>query len=209
MDLDPNQKEVLASSFRILFFWQNKRWIRIIIKSTMIILQLCLVWLAVTSSLPSQFPVIGIYTQSDQSDEPVGDIPLVKNLKVSNHTYIPASYVKYIQMSGAQVVPIFAYSSQAYFDDLLPKLNGVLFPGRKYKYLGGDVDINIKNKWTQTADYILKYGMSENKKGNVFPIWGTCLGMQLLAYLTSGYDLKAIAPVSGEVAIKNTIKVNP
>lgn len=32
-------------------------------------------------------------------------------------------------MSGAQVVPIFAYSNQSYFDNLLPKINGVLFPG--------------------------------------------------------------------------------
>lgn len=33
-------------------------------------------------------------------------------------------------MSGAQVVPIFAYSkSTEYFDKLLPKLNGVFFPG--------------------------------------------------------------------------------
>jgi GMP synthase-like glutamine amidotransferase len=64
-------------------------------------------------------------------------------------------------------------------------------------YQGGDVDINITNIWTQNADYILKYGIEQNKKGNVFPIWGTCLGMQLLAYLTSGYDSKAIGPVSG------------
>lgn len=93
------------------------------------ILCICLLWLA-TTSLPEQVPVIGIYTQSDQSDEPTGDVPRPKQLKGSNYTYIAASYVKYIQMSGAQVVPIFAYSEQAYFDDLLPKLNGVLFPGR-------------------------------------------------------------------------------
>jgi gamma-glutamyl hydrolase len=54
---------------------------------------------------------------------------------------------------------------------------------------------------------VLKYGISENKKGNVFPIWGTCLGMQLLAYLTSGYDAKAIAPVRGEVATRNTLSI--
>ena len=49
---------------------------------------------------------------------------------VSNYSYIAASYVKYIQMSGAQVVPIFAYSKKmTYFDNLLPKINGVLFPG--------------------------------------------------------------------------------
>lgn len=103
-------------------------------------------------------------------------------------------------MSGAHVVPIFAYSERSYFDDLLPKINGVLFPG-------GDVDIDINNKWTQNADYILKYAIKQNEKGNVFPIWGTCLGMQLLAYLTAGYDGKAIAPVRGEVAIRNTIAI--
>lgn len=31
--------------------------------------------------------------------------------------------------------------------------------------------------------------------------------MQLLAYLTAGYDSKAIQPVSGEVAIKNTLQI--
>lgn len=59
------------------------------------------------------------------------------------------------------------------------------------------MDIDITNTWTQNADYVFKYAMNENKKGNVFPIWGTCLGMQLIAYLTSGYDSKAIAPVRG------------
>jgi len=49
--------------------------------------------------------------------------------------------------------------------------------------------------------------MNENKKGNSFPVWGTCLGMQLMAYLTSGYDSKAIQPVQGEVAVKNTLKI--
>jgi hypothetical protein len=32
-------------------------------------------------------------------------------------------------MSGAQVIPIFGYSNLSYFDEILPKINGVLFPG--------------------------------------------------------------------------------
>lgn len=51
--------------------------------------------------------------------------------------------------------------------------------------------------------------MNENSNGNVFPVWGTCLGMQLLAYLTSGYDAKAIAPVRGQVATRNTLNIQP
>jgi gamma-glutamyl hydrolase len=158
--------------------------------------------MTVAFSLPKQRPIIGIFTQSTDSDEPtVEDLGLGPS-NSKNTSYVAASYVKFIQMSGAQVIPIFAYSDRSYLDDLLPKINGVLFPG-------GDAEINISNKWTQNADYILKYAMAENKKGNVFPIWGTCLGMQLLAYLTSGYDAKAIGPVRGEVAVKNTLVIQP
>ena len=72
-------------------------------------------------------------------------------------------------MSGAQVVPIFAFSNTTVLDNLLPKINGVLFTG-------GSQAIDINNKWTKSADYIVKYAINENKKGNVFPVWGTCLG---------------------------------
>lgn len=107
-------------------------------------------------------------------------------------------------MSGAQVVPIFSFTKNiSYFDSLLPKLNGVLFPG------GGEA-ININNLWTKNADYIVKYAMNENKKGNVFPIWSTCLGWELMAYLTSGYDSKILSSVRGEQAVINRISIkNP
>jgi gamma-glutamyl hydrolase len=102
------------------------------------------------SSLPNQTPVIGIFTQSSSSDEPKGfNLRSVEEV-ASNYSYIATSYVKYIQMSGAQVIPIFGFSNKSYFDEILPKINGVLFPG-------GDQDININNIWTQNANYILKY----------------------------------------------------
>jgi gamma-glutamyl hydrolase len=104
-------------------------------------------------------------------------------------------------MSGAQVLPIFAYTNdKTYFDKLFPKLNGVLFPG-------GSIHISIDNIWTQNADYILKYAINQNKKGNVFPVWGTCLGWELIAYLTSGYDRSILSPVRGEDSIINTVSI--
>lgn len=81
--------------------------------------------------LPNQRPIIGIFTQSDEDDEPRGVSA------ASFQTYIAASYVKFVEMSGAQVVPILAYGSQDSIASLLPKLNGVLFPG-------GGVEFNIK-----------------------------------------------------------------
>jgi gamma-glutamyl hydrolase len=73
-------------------------------------------------ALPNQRPIIGIYTQSDEDDEPT----MTKNTLL---TYIAASYINFIEMSGAQVVPIFAYGSQSVIAQQLTKINGVLFPG--------------------------------------------------------------------------------
>lgn len=97
------------------------------------VVALMLLLVLALSELPNQRPIIGIYTQSTDSDEPLK--PTVEGLKKgefasnNNASYIAASYVKYVQMSGAQVVPIFAYSNRSYFDELLPRINGVLFPG--------------------------------------------------------------------------------
>ena len=63
-----------------------------------LILSLLCLSVALAQDLPPQNPVIGIYTQSYYSETS------------SPHSYIAASYVKFIQMSGAQVVPIFSFS---------------------------------------------------------------------------------------------------
>lgn len=52
----------------------------------------------VFAQLPPQNPVIGIYTQT------------LTNTSSSKSSYIAASYVKFIEMSGAQVVPIYSFS---------------------------------------------------------------------------------------------------
>ena len=153
-----------------------------------------------SAALPPQTPIIGIVTLPDDGDEPKAGVPYPPKAKQINYTYISASYVKYVQMSGAQVVPIFAFNSTDYLDDMLSKVNGVLFTG-------GGIEFNMKNKWTQTADRILKHAMEQNKKGNPYPVWGTCLGFELLAYLTSGYDDKCLSNVRGETGVRNTLKI--
>lgn len=41
------------------------------------------------------------------------------------------------------------------------------------------------NQWTRNAETILEYAKRENDKGNVFPIFGTCLGLELLSFIVS------------------------
>ena len=102
-------------------------------------------------------------------------------------------------MSGAQVVPIFAFSETSEILTLLGKINGVLFTG-------GGMEFSMNNRWTKNADAIVKYAMEENDRGNVFPIWATCLGFQLMSFLTGGY-VDTLTRVQGDGAIVLPINI--
>lgn len=67
------------------------------------------------------------------------------------------------------------------------------------------MDFSIKNIWTKNADAILKYAKEQNDQGNPFPIFGTCMGIQLLTYLTSNYDDNILTRVHGDEAIIHPI----
>ena len=60
---------------------------------------------------------------------------------------------------------------------------------------------SLDNQWTRNADTIFKYAKEQNKKGNPFPIFCTCLGFQLAAFLTSNYDNNVITDVQGDINI--------
>lgn len=66
-----------------------------------LILLALVVALALSSNIPPQNPVIGILTLASSYSE------------FGTASYFPSSYVKFVEMSGAQVVPIFAFSSNA------------------------------------------------------------------------------------------------
>ena len=79
---------------------------------------LCVVVLS--APLPPQTPIIGVYTE-DAED--------FGQQTYENQTYIAASYVKNIEMTGAQVLPLFYHYPKDKMLDTLSKINGVMFPG--------------------------------------------------------------------------------
>lgn len=52
--------------------------------------------------------------------------------------------------------------------------------------LGGEMPIDWVTDWTQKMSFILEYAKKQNKAGNVYPIWATCLGYEAMMYITSG-----------------------
>lgn len=108
-------------------------------------------------------------------------IGILAQEKSSNsfESYIAASYVKFIEGAGARVVPIWIGKNERYYEDILSKINGVLWPG-------GSASFTDSNGGYADAGYtIYKIAKRMNKNEDYFPILGICLGFELLTYVVA------------------------
>lgn len=120
-------------------------------------------------------PIIGILAQQDQWN------------RIDDQTsLIGASYVKLIEAGGARVVPIFINRTQAYYESLLSRLNGVLLPGGSAK-----LDADIEG-YGVAATHIYSIAKRFNDRGDYFPLYGICLGFESLAYQSANYTRKVL-----------------
>ncbi|XP_036792131.1 gamma-glutamyl hydrolase isoform X1 [Oncorhynchus mykiss] len=113
----------------------------------------------------------GILTQEVEDDV----------MKPFGKTYIPASYVKYIESAGSRVVPIRLTQSTAEYEKIFKSINGLLL-------IGGSSDLETSD-FAKVAGIFYRLALKANDAGDSFPIWGTCLGMQLLTCLVAGENL--------------------
>lgn len=149
--------------------------------------------IALSVALPPQNPIIGVYTE-DAEDFGQQPQPL--------QTYISASYIKNLEMAGAQVIPLYYHYSHAQLDNILSKINGVFFPG-------GEMPIDADNQWTSNIAYIFEYAKKQNDKNNPFPIWATCLGYEAVMYLWSGRkdNMTVLTEVFGQKGLTDPLIV--
>ncbi|XP_051897044.1 gamma-glutamyl hydrolase [Pristis pectinata] len=119
----------------------------------------------------NQRPIIGILAQ--ESHDPV--------LLPHGKTYIGAPYVKYLESAGCRVVPIRLNLTHEEYERIFYSINGVLFPGGA---------VNMKtSSFVKVAKIFYDLAVKAFDSGDYFPIWGTCLGLQVLVTLTAGKDL--------------------
>eukprot|EP01137_Pigoraptor_chileana_P017503 Opistho-2@75659 len=124
----------------------------------------CCLSIAVTLNAPASLnfrPIIGIPTQE------------MDNATMGAH-YIAASYAKFVEQAGARVVPLHLDYDSATLNSLLDQINGVLIPG-------GHSVIDPETRIYKFSKQIVNYAIRANDNGDHFPVWGTCLGFELLA----------------------------
>jgi gamma-glutamyl hydrolase len=125
--------------------------------------------------IKTQVPVIGILTQSLRD---------YKRFVKEHHLHIAASYVKWIESAGAQAVPILLNQNDYYYEQMFKQTNGLLFPG-------GDnlLDPKKNTPMMVVAKKLYKLAIDANNNGDHYPIWGTCLGLELLSVLSSNQNV--------------------
>jgi gamma-glutamyl hydrolase len=123
----------------------------------------------------TQVPVIGILTQVLRD---------YKRFTKEHHLHIAASYVKWIESAGAQVVPILLNQNDNYYEQIFKQTNGLLLPG-------GDnlLDPHKNTPMMVAAKKLYKLAVEANDRGDFYPIWGTCLGLELLSVLSSNMNV--------------------
>ncbi|KAI5645420.1 peptidase c26 domain-containing protein [Phthorimaea operculella] len=118
-------------------------------------------------------PIIGVLAQEyDNALYP-------KYIPEKYTSYIAASYVKAIESTGARVVPIKIGQNRSYYEDIMSKINGALFPG-------GDVQFNASNGYADAGEHIFNIAMEMADTGDYFPVYGICLGFELLWAIAAG-----------------------
>jgi gamma-glutamyl hydrolase len=136
---------------------------RILSKNLNIQLLILLVLVLINLSICFKPPVIAILANS-QPDDSV-DIP---------GSRVNYQYVRWLEQSRAEAVVIQPWYTQNQVEEILSKVNGVLWQG-------GDRNLKINGKFENVARIILSYIINlYDTKGISLPLWGTCQGFELL-----------------------------
>lgn len=102
---------------------------------------------------------------------------------------IPSSYKKWVEQTGSRAVVIPHFASKKILRKLVGQVNGLMFIGggvRLY-YSFDDMPTRVMKKLA----YIYRLGLKQNtKNGGNFPIWGTCLGFEVILSAESKFTAK-------------------
>ncbi|KAM6953479.1 gamma-glutamyl hydrolase [Aplochiton taeniatus] len=137
------------------------------------------------------FSSLSCESWGEKNDEPIIGVLAQEVFSPKPHmtSYIAASYVKFLESAGSRVVPIMINQAMEEYKRIFNSINGVLFPG-------GGVSI-ISSGYEKAATIFYNLAIEANKRGDYFPVWGTCLGFEELSYLTSGKMLLSHTNTSG------------
>ena len=123
------------------------------------------------SVLAVDVPVIGVFTRHNDIEE---------KQDLGDGQYISAAYIKLIESVGGLSIPIMVDASDEEVEDIFKQINGVLIPGGG----GGNEHAATRTMWNLAKQ--------SNENGEPFPIFGVCLGFEIMLQLASNDNVSII-----------------
>ena len=108
-------------------------------------------------------------------------IGIIEHPDIHKEVIYPVNYVKWIESSGATAVPIPYNVSKTTLRNYLDRLDAMIWTGgyiESHKYSEKQYMTYMK-----TLKYCFDTICDFNDNGRSFPIWGTCLGFEILVLL--------------------------
>ena len=137
-----------------------------------------------TSTEINNEPVIGILTMPLSNW--LGDNIALDSRRAKS--YLPAAYVRWIENSGARVVPIQYTATPPIMKSYLAQINGVIICGDispiNYATLSKSTEIEIEViRWAKAEFLIFEWAKKQNNMGNYFPVLGIGMGYEELIFM--------------------------
>ena len=137
-----------------------------------------------TSTEINNRPVIGILTMPLSNW--LGD-----NVDLSSRrakSYLPAAYIKWIENSGAMVVPIQYTATEPILKSYLSQINGFIICGdiSPVNYASEDKDTKVDEdviRWMKAEFIIFQWAKKQNSTGTHFPVLGIGMGYEELIFM--------------------------
>ncbi|XP_074658158.1 gamma-glutamyl hydrolase-like [Tubulanus polymorphus] len=121
---------------------------------------------------PRKRPVIGILAQYvfDETE------------KLNGEQAVYDHVVRFAQMGGSLVTPIWVDEPDEYYEELVLQINGLILPGA----LTNDP---LNSGYAKAAHRLIKLAIQLNDGGTYFPIFGLCAGFQTFTAYVTGQNL--------------------
>lgn len=121
-------------------------------------------------------PIIGVLALPIEH----GDCITLRSEASGSTSCFHSLYVKWLEAAGARVVPVPFDLPEAATTRLLGSLNGALITG-------GETDLHdLDSPYMRAAARLYRHALSAHAGGETWPLWGTCMGMQVLSILGAG-----------------------
>ena len=105
--------------------------------------------------------------------------PGKKYFSVCGDSYIASSHMVWLKRYGIKIIPIpFTTNRYKYY---MKHVNGLYFPS-------GGAFAGTQQSYYNCCKKFLRLAMKENDKGNYFPVWGACMGMQQMMIIADEHD---------------------